>query len=195
MRKLSYTLITFILLLPSLLRAQEMPSWQEGWMDIHHIATGKGENSLFVFPDGTTMLVDLGDETNGRFKCPAYPDASRTPGQWVVRYINHFAAGTPGKGEKVDYFELTHFHSDHMGSPKALREGPRYGLCGITDAGESLRFGKIVDRAYPDYARNIMPLTEIWSDRIADLHKASGLYDDQTQFVITIFGDGNEESI
>ena len=151
MRKLSYTLITFILLLPSLLRAQEMPSWQEGWMDIHHIATGKGENSLFVFPDGTTMLVDLGDETNGRFKCPAYPDASRTPGQWVVRYINHFAAGTPGKGEKVDYLELTHFHSDHMGSPKALREGPRYGLCGITDAGESLRFGKIVDRAYPDY--------------------------------------------
>lgn len=43
--------------------------------------------------------------------------------------------------------------------------------------------------------RNIIPLIEIWSDRIADLHKASGLYDDQTQFVITIFGDGNEESI
>ena len=44
-------------------------------------------------------------------------------------------------------------------------------------------------------SRNIIPLIEIWSERIADLHKASGLYDDQTQFVITILGDGNEESI
>ena len=43
--------------------------------------------------------------------------------------------------------------------------------------------------------RNIIPLTEIWSDRIADLHKASEQYEEQTQFVITIFGDGNEESI
>ena len=120
-------------------------------MDIHHIATGKGENSFFVFPDGTTMLVDLGDETNGRFKCPAYPDASLTPAQWVARYIAHFAAQTPGKGEYVDYFELTHFHSDHMGSPKAMRKGENYGLCGVTDVGESIRFGKIVDRAYPDY--------------------------------------------
>ena len=145
-------IIALILLLPSFLKAQEMPSWQEGWMDIHHIATGKGENSFFVFPDGTTMLVDVGDETNGRFICPAYPDASRTPGQWVARYISHFASGTPGKGKDVDYFELTHFHSDHMGSPKALRPGPRYGLCGVTDVGESIRFGKIVDRAYPDYA-------------------------------------------
>ena len=140
------------LLLPSLLGAQEMPSWKEGWMDIHHIATGKGENSFFVFPDGTTMLVDLGDETNGRFKGPAYPDASRTPAQWVARYIEHFAAGTPGKSSDVDYFLLSHFHSDHMGSPKAMRPGPRYGLCGVTDVGESIHFGKIVDRAYPDYA-------------------------------------------
>ena len=145
-------IFALILLLPSFLRAQELPSWQEGWMDIHHIATGKGENSFFVFPDGTTMLVDLGDETNGRFICPAYPDASRAPAQWVAHYIKHFAAGTPGKGSDVDYFMLTHFHSDHMGSPKALRPGPRYGLCGVTDVGESIHFGKIVDRAYPDYA-------------------------------------------
>lgn len=144
-------IITFALLSFSLMKAQELPSWQEGWMDIHHIATGKGENSFYVFPDGTTMLVDLGDETNGRFICPAYPDASKSPAQWVARYISHFAAGTPGKGKEVDYFELTHFHSDHMGSPKALRPGPNYGLCGVTDIGEEVRFGKIVDRVYPDY--------------------------------------------
>ena len=125
--------IIFVLALlsSSFMKAQELPSWQEGWMDIHHIATGKGENTFFVFPDGTTMLVDLGDETNGRFKCPAYPDASRTPAQWVARYIGHFAADTPGGDKTVDYLELSHFHSDHMGSPKAMRPGTRYGLCGI----------------------------------------------------------------
>ena len=146
-----FLIITFALLSSSLVKAQELPSWQEGWMDIHHIATGKGENSFFVFPDGTTMLVDLGDETNGRFICPAYPDASKSPAQWVAHYISHFAAGTPGKGKVIDYFELTHFHSDHMGSPKAMRQGERYGLCGVTDIGEEVRFGKIVDRGYPDY--------------------------------------------
>ena len=91
-------IITLALLSSSFVKAQELPSWQEGWMDIHHIATGKGENSFFVFPDGTTMLVDLGDETNGRFICPAYPDASKSPAQWVAHYIRHFAACTPGKG-------------------------------------------------------------------------------------------------
>lgn len=144
-------LLTLLLLASSLVKAQEMPSWQEGWMDIHHIATGKGENNLFVFPDGTTMLVDLGDETNGRFKCPAYPDASRTPAQWVARYIEHFAAGTPGEGKNVDYLTLSHYDSDHLGSMSAMRQGPRYGICGITEAGEYLRFGKIVDRSYPEY--------------------------------------------
>ena len=144
-------IITLALLSSYLVKAQELPSWQEGWMDIHHIATGKGENSFFVFPDGTTMLVDLGDETNGRFICPAYPDASKSPAQWVAHYISHFAAGTPGKGKVIDYFELTHFHSDHMGSPKAMRQGERYGLCGVTDIGDEVRFGKIVDRGYPDY--------------------------------------------
>ena len=144
-------ILALLLLLPASVWAQEMPAWQEGWMDIHHIATGKGENSLFVFPDGTTMLVDLGDETNGRFKCPAYPDASCTPAQWVARYIRHFAEGTPGGGTMIDYFALSHLHSDHMGSVSALRPGKLYGLCGATEIGEYIRLGKIVDRIYPDY--------------------------------------------
>ena len=148
----TYIISAMLLLCPLFMRAQELPAWQEGWLDIHHIATGKGENSFYVFPDGTTMLVDLGDETNGRFKCPAYPDASLTPAQWVARYIGHFASGTPGKGTMVDYFSLSHFDSDHMGCPQAMRPGDHYALCGIMDGGEILRFGKIVDRAYPDYA-------------------------------------------
>ncbi len=34
--------------------------WSEGFMDIHHINTGRGNSTFFVLPDGTTMLVDAG---------------------------------------------------------------------------------------------------------------------------------------
>lgn len=115
-------------------------------MDIHNIATGKGDCTLVVMPDGTTMLIDAGDTSKSRFKCDAYPDDSRTPGQWIARYIKHFT----GSG-KVDYFMLTHFHSDHFGCIQAMRPGPVYGLCGIMDVAEEIRIGKIVDRGYPDY--------------------------------------------
>ena len=153
MRRLTLILFLLFCALPSVFAQKEyLPAWQEGYMDIHHIATGKGENSFLVFPDGTTMLVDCGDETHGRFKCDAYPDSSRTPGQWVAQYIRHFSAGTPCKEGEVDYFELSHFHSDHMGSLNAMRPGEHYGLCGVTDVCESIRFGKMVDRAYPDYS-------------------------------------------
>ena len=35
-----------------------LPLWAEGYMDIHFINTGRGECALYIFPDGTTMLVD-----------------------------------------------------------------------------------------------------------------------------------------
>ena len=35
-----------------------LPAWQEGELDIHHINTGRGEASFFIFPDGTNQLVD-----------------------------------------------------------------------------------------------------------------------------------------
>ena len=96
MNKLA-VLLSVVLFAPISAFAQKeyLPVWQEGYMDIHHIATGKGENSFLVLPDGTTMLVDCGDETHGRFKCEAYPDSSRTPGQWVARYIMHFPKVLP----------------------------------------------------------------------------------------------------
>lgn len=134
------------------LHSQEyLPAWQEGYMDIHVIATGKGDGTFMVLPDGTTMLVDAGDITGSRFICDPYPDDSKTPGQWIARYIRQFSPSFVPPGN-VDYFLLTHFHSDHFGGRTARREGPRYGLCGITDVGEEIHFGKIVDRDYPDYS-------------------------------------------
>ncbi|RPI20839.1 MAG: hypothetical protein EHM61_26170, partial [Acidobacteria bacterium] len=35
-----------------------LPPWTEGTLDIHQINTGRGNAAFFVFPDGTTLLVD-----------------------------------------------------------------------------------------------------------------------------------------
>ena len=119
-------------------------------MDIHTIATGKGDATFIIMPDGTTMLIDAGDMTGGRFKAPALPDDSRRPGEWIAKYILDFSKGL-SHPERVNYLWLTHFHADHMGAPSALRPGPHYGICGIMEVGEHLTFSNIVDRAYPSY--------------------------------------------
>jgi len=69
-----------------------LPRWQDGYVDIHHINTGMGDCTFFVFPDGTTMLFDAGemDLTNPRTVGPRNsiqtPDATKSPGEWIVNY-------------------------------------------------------------------------------------------------------------
>ena len=40
---------------------QEILPWTPGTMEIHQISTGRGNAGLYIFPDGTTMLVDAGE--------------------------------------------------------------------------------------------------------------------------------------
>lgn len=40
---------------------QEISSWVPGTLEIHQISSGRGNAGLFIFPDGTTMLVDAGE--------------------------------------------------------------------------------------------------------------------------------------
>src|SRR5215813_2628572 len=56
-----------------------LPAWTPGTLDIHQIATGRGNAALFVFPDGTTLLVDAGAAGDGLPESDPHPDASRTP--------------------------------------------------------------------------------------------------------------------
>lgn len=134
---------------------QTFPGWQEGEMEIHHIYTGRGEANFMVFPDGTTMLVDAGDwDPNDYPKmCDLLPDSSRRAGAWIARYIEQM---NPNKRE-VDYLMISHFHSDHTGdhmNPVAVTEGreANYPLTGIMETGETIRFGRVYDRGYPDYS-------------------------------------------
>jgi len=129
------------------------PSWSEGYLDIHHINSGKGESVLIIMPDGTTMLVDAGATTRPKPRVTDQrPDASRTPGEWISRYILHMMKDLPSK--KLDYVLLTHFDGDHIGDyyPEAkTSKSGTFKLTGITEVGEYIPFNKLVDRGWPDY--------------------------------------------
>ncbi len=135
-----------------------LPPWTPGTLDVHQINTGKGDAALFIFPDGTTLLVDAGamDPTGPRATgpraTPNVPDSTRTPGEWIVRYIRHMLAHE--SKPVLDYALLTHFHGDHMGVPseraKLSRSG-QYQLAGITAVGEQIPIRKMLDRGWPNY--------------------------------------------
>jgi beta-lactamase superfamily II metal-dependent hydrolase len=129
---------------------QPFTAWQPGYLDIHHINTGKGEAVFFMLPDGTTMLEDAGDipRPKPRVTDPR-PNAQRTSGEWISRYILHMLAGE--KEKKLDYILLSHFHGDHMGKitpgMKVSASGA-YKLSGITEVGDTIPFDKIIDRGW-----------------------------------------------
>lgn len=144
--------------------------WSPGYLDIHHINTGRGDAAFFIFPDGTTMLFDAGarDTTMvGRWAplkiVPPRPDASRAPGAWIAHYIRQVM--TPGRDARIDYAVLSHFDSDHYGgvtgNEPVSGEGG-YKLTGITEVGDLIPIQGIIDRGYPDY------------DYPVDLRKAHG---------------------
>ncbi|RIV46535.1 MBL fold metallo-hydrolase [Flagellimonas pelagia] len=133
---------------------QQLPAWQPGFLDIHHINTGRGDAAFMVFPDGTTMLVDAGDmsETHPRTtssrNAELVPNRSKTAPQWIVDYIDQFL---PKRHErKLDYALITHYHDDHFGEIDSLRKiAPGgYQLTGIMEVGTLIPIKKLIDLGF-----------------------------------------------
>ncbi|MFY0252554.1 ComEC/Rec2 family competence protein [Chitinophaga sp. 30R24] len=139
-------------------KLSSFPEWEEGYLDIHFINTGCGNSSFLVFPDGSTMLVDAGDKDpdgltkNAPWKVTApYPDNSLSTGQWIMNYIRQVRPRNGGPG--IDYAVVTHFHGDHYGvvSKHSKQSAHGYYLSGISEVGDGMPFGLLLDRGYPDY--------------------------------------------
>jgi beta-lactamase superfamily II metal-dependent hydrolase len=134
-----------------------LPPWQRGMLDIHQINTGTGDSALFIFPDGTTMLLDAGavnrsGERPPHYDAPQRPDAAQRAGESIVRYVRRHHPDGPGGA--LDYAALTHFHGDHMGTllpDSPLSTSGAYKLTGITDVGDAVAIRTLLDRGWPDY--------------------------------------------
>ncbi len=133
--------------------AMRLPPWAPGCLDIHHIATGRGNATFVLMPDGTSLLIDAGS-TNDTLDVSAAPkpNADRRPGEWIGRYVRrHLRAADR---DALDYLLVTHMHPDHLGdvddASSPSTQGP-YQLSGVTDVAEMLPIGVLVDRGFPSY--------------------------------------------
>lgn len=127
--------------------------WRPGCLDIHHIATGRGNATFILFPDATSLLIDAGASLNGTdVSVATRPDASRRAGEWIARYARRHLAGA-GQ-DALDYLLVTHLHPDHTGDVDA--QAPQsvhgaYRLSGVTDVAEMISVRTLIDRGFPDY--------------------------------------------
>lgn len=132
---------------------ETLPAWSEGHLDIHTISTGRGECLLVILPDGTTIVVDAGEfsrESKNYGNVAQRPNAQTRPTKAFGDYIRHFLP----KSDSVDYFNLSHFHMDHMGNiePEYTKsaEGD-YILSGVMALYHQVPFREVIDRAYGAY--------------------------------------------
>lgn len=127
--------------------------WRPGMLDIHHIATGRGDATLIIAPDGTSLLIDAGAVAKpDPAVLPARPGPERRAGEWIARYAARRLADTGHAG--LDMLLVTHLHPDHIGgvgegTPPA--EGRAYRLTGVSDVATLLPVSRIIDPHYPDY--------------------------------------------
>ena len=129
-----------------------LPAWSEGYLDIHTISTGRGECVFFILPDGTSIVVDAGEfsrEGKKYTNVAPRPNAETRPTKAFGDYIRHF---TPT--DAIDYFNLSHFHLDHMGNDEPEYERSAEGdylLTGVMALHHQVPFREVIDRAYGAY--------------------------------------------
>jgi len=134
---------------------QPLPAWQDGYLDLHHINTGRGNAAFYILPDGTTVLFDAGEldpteaRTMSKRNTPIRPNDTKKPYEWIAAYIRQVA---PLKEKTViDYGVISHFHDDHFGSwyPSApLSKDKRFALTGITGVADLLPLHCLLTRDY-----------------------------------------------
>lgn len=125
-----------VALLPTPSRAATLDPWRPGLLDIHFIATGRGDATLIVSPSGRMALIDVGAAADsGPAMVAPIPDASVSPGRRVAAYVKRRLVET--RGTHLDALAISHFHDDHIG--------------GVSDLLAQVPVATILDRAWPDY--------------------------------------------
>lgn len=110
--------------------------WRPGLLDIHVIATGRGDATLIVTPTGKTLLIDIGAAGGDPARMlSAAPNASQSSGAHVADYVRSQLAHTGG--DALDVLLITHLHDDHVG--------------GLADFAARVPIRRLIDPDFPDY--------------------------------------------
>ena len=156
-----------------------LPAWSQGYLDIHTISTGRGECVFFILPDGTSIVVDAGEfsrEGKKYTNVAQRPNAETRPTKAFGDYIRHF-----NPTDAIDYFNLSHFHMDHMGNAEPEYERSAEGdylLTGVMALHHQVPFREVIDRAYGAYdslevkAMSVKVLAEY--KKFLEYHTANG---------------------
>jgi beta-lactamase superfamily II metal-dependent hydrolase len=127
--------------------------WRPGHLDIHHLSTGRGDCTLVVAPDGSTLLVDAGAAAgSGHRALEPRPDGSRRSGEWIARYVRRRLADTGRR--RVDHALLTHLHPDHIGGVDdtvPVHPAGSHRLTGICDVDAAVGIDRLIDPDHPRY--------------------------------------------
>ena len=129
-----------------------LPAWEEGYLDIHSINTGRGECTFYILPDGTTMLVDAGEFHTSGAKYPMVeqkPDTLTRPYKVYSTYIQNIFPCS----DSIHYALATHYHMDHIGrmeSDYAVSDSG-YVLTGMMALYDEIPYRTLVDRSWPEY--------------------------------------------
>ncbi|HVU55267.1 MAG TPA: hypothetical protein VHD83_09440 [Puia sp.] len=166
---------------------QPLPAWQNGYLDLHHINTGRGNAAFYILPDGTTILFDAGEldptdpRTTSKRNTPIRPDDSKHPYEWIAYYIRNIASQ-----KEIDYAVISHFHDDHFGGWYPGAPGSKSGkfsLSGITGVAELVPMHCLLTRDYHYPVDPVRQLKQVapdnshaksWNDYIAFLDDRRG---------------------
>jgi hypothetical protein len=128
--------------------------WTPGYLEIHHLATNRGNSAFLILPDGTTMMVDAGALYGTTpYLSPPRPSADRRPGEWIGRYIQR-RLKSASLTEAVDICMITHLHPDHLGAipPGVKPNAEGYIPTGVADVADIVPIHRYIDRDAPTYA-------------------------------------------
>lgn len=141
---------------PAFIVGKPLPLWQKGELDIYHLSIGMGNSTLMVFPDGTTLLYDMGDATPPPSSTTPFPqyailaNSKETPYDYVAKFIHEFS---PHPND-LNYVVLSHYHFDHIGEwdgARPISKEGGYALFGVTGLAQEIHIHTLIDRSYPDY--------------------------------------------
>ncbi len=131
----------------------KLPAWEPGILEIHHIATGRGNSTMVIGPDGTTLLIDAGEAHGAADSMlPALPNANLPAGQWIARYVRRQMDRMGQSG--LNILLLSNLRGDRVGdvgASSAQSTLGNYKLTGAASVAEALEIDEIIDRGWPDY--------------------------------------------